>query len=130
MNYATYLAHPLVSWASAADNAHKFQRVNEQKWAAMYGQGVQAYSEVRRTGFPERVFEYELEGAYYPNMGLPVRIQYALSEETYNTDQLAAAKSAQNVETANEGMFSTNGIESQVWWHTRKNPIPTETDVK
>ena len=67
VSYATYLAHPLVSWASAADNAHKFQRVNEQKWAAMFGQGVQAYSEIRRTGFPERIFEYELGGAYYPH---------------------------------------------------------------
>jgi hypothetical protein len=127
VSYTTYLAHPLVAWGGT--DAHKFQLVNEQKWAAMFGQGVQAYSEIRRTGFPERIFEYELEGAYYPNMGLPIRLQYALQEETYNTDQLAAAKSAQHVEVANEGMFSTNGITSQMWWNTRKNPIPTETDV-
>jgi len=128
VSYAAYLANPLVAWGGT--DAHKFQLINEQKWAAMFGQGVQAYSEVRRTGFPERIFEYELEGAYYPNLGLPIRLQYALQEETYNTDQLAAAKSAQKVEVSNEGMFSTNGITSQIWWHTRKNPIPTETDVK
>lgn len=130
VDYAAYLANPLVSWADAPDDAHKFQRINEQRWAAMFGQGVQAYSEIRRTGFPERIFEYELEGAYYPNLGLPIRLQYALSEETYNTDQLAAAKARQNVEVSNEGMFSTDGIKSQVWWHTRKNPIPTEIDVR
>jgi hypothetical protein len=101
----------------------------EQRWAGEFGQGVQAYSEIRRTGFPERIFEYELAGAYYPNLGLPVRLQYALSEETYNTDNLVAAKNDQSVEAGNEGMFSTNGITSQVWWNTRKNPIPTETDV-
>jgi hypothetical protein len=129
VNYATYLAHPLVSWAAAADDAHKFQLINEQRWAAIFGQGVQSYSEIRRSGFPERIFEYELEMAYYPNFGLPIRLQYALSEETYNTDMLTAAKAAQHVEVANEGMFSTNGITSQMWWHTRKNPIPTETDV-
>jgi hypothetical protein len=129
VDYAAYLAHPLVAWTSAPDDAHKFQLINEQRWAAIFGQGVQAYSEVRRSGFPARIFEYELAGAYYPNLGLPVRLQYALGEETYNTNQLAAAKSAQKVETANEGMFSTNGIESQLWWHTRKNPIPTEPDV-
>jgi hypothetical protein len=128
VNYTTYLAQPLVAWGGT--DAHKFQLINEQKWAAMFGQGVQAYSEIRRTGFPERIFEYELEGAYYPNLGLPIRLQYALQEETYNTDQLSAAKSAQKVEVSNEGMFSTNGITSQIWWHTRKNPIPTETDVK
>ncbi len=127
VNYATYLAHPLVAWGG--DDAHKFQKICEQKWAAMFGQGVQAYSEIRRTGFPERIFEYELEGAYYPNLGLPVRLQYALSEETYNTDNLVATKAAQSVEAGNEGMFSTSGTTSQIWWNTRKNPIPTETDV-
>ena len=129
VDYTAYLADPLVDWTAAADDAHKFQLICEQRWAAIFGQGVQAYCEVRRTGFPARIFEYELEGAYYPNMGLPIRLQYALQEETYNTDQLAAAKAAQNVEVANEGMFSTNGTTSQVWWNTRKNPIPTETDV-
>ena len=95
----------------------------------MFGQGIQAYSEIRRTGFPERIFEYELAGAYYPNLGLPVRVQYALSEQTYNTDNLSAAMSTQKIEAVNEGMFSTSGTKSQIWWHTRKNPIPTETDV-
>ena len=77
----------------------------------------------------KEIFEYELEGAYYKNLGLPIRLQYALSEDTYNTDNVAAARLAQSIEAINEGMFSTDGIKSQVWWHTRKNPIPTETDV-
>jgi hypothetical protein len=127
VNYATYLAHPLVAWGGT--DAQKFQRICEQRWAAMFGQGVQAYCEVRRTGFPERIFEYELEGAYYPNLGLPIRVQYALSEDTYNTNNVAAARLAQKIESINEGMFSTNGIQSQMWWHTRKNPIPTATNV-
>jgi hypothetical protein len=127
IDYAAYLAEPLVAWGGTA--AEKYQKICEQRWAAIYGEGVQAYSEVRRTGFPARMFEYELEGAYYPNLGLPIRVQYALSEETYNTDNLAAAKLDQHIESINEGMFSTNGTTSQVWWHTRKNPIPTETDV-
>jgi len=127
VNYTTYLANPLVLWSGT--DAHKFQLICEQRWAGMYGQGVQAYAEVRRTGFHERMFEYELEGAYYPNLGLPIRLQYALSEDTYNTTNVAAARTAQNIEAINEGMFSTNGISSQVWWDTRKNPIPTQTDV-
>ncbi|HUS87393.1 MAG TPA: SusD/RagB family nutrient-binding outer membrane lipoprotein [Bacteroidales bacterium] len=129
VDYTTYLADPLVSWDAAADDAHKFQLICEQRWAAIFGQGVQAYHEIRRTGFPERIFEYELEDAYYPNMGLPIRLTYSLSEETYNGENLATAKLNQNVELSNESMFSTNGIISQMWWHTRKNPIPTETDV-
>jgi len=128
IDYATYLAHPLVDWGAAADDAHKFQLICEQRWAAIFGQGVQAYHEIRRTGFPERIFEYELEATVYPGLGLPIRLPYSLSEETYNGENLADAKNRQNVEEAHESMFSTNGITSQMWWHTRKNPIPTETD--
>jgi len=127
VNFTSYLNDPLVAWGGT--DAQKYQMICEQRWAAMFGQGVQAYNEIRRTGFPERIFEYELAGAYYPNMGLPVRLQYALSEETYNTDNLIASKNAQSVEAGNEGMFSTSGTSSQIWWNTRKNPIPTETDV-
>lgn len=128
VDYATYLAQPDVAWSGTTD--HKFQLVIEQKWAAIFGQGIEAYTEVRRTGFPARVFEYELAGAYYPNLGLPIRVQYALSEDTYNTDNVEQARIDQKIERINEGMFSTSGIQSQVWWHTRKNPIPTVTDVK
>jgi len=127
VNYATYLADPAVAWGGT--DPHKYQLICEQKWAAMFGEGVQAYSEVRRTGFPERMFEYELAKAYYLNLGLPIRLQYALSEDTYNTTNVSAARTSQNIELTNEGMFSTNGIQSQVWWNTRKNPIPTATNV-
>ncbi len=128
VNYTTYLSNPLVAWSGTT--AAKFQKICEQKWASIFGQGIEAYAEVRRTGFPARIFEYELEGSYYPNLGLPIRLQYALSEQTYNTDNLAAAQIAEKIEQINEGMFSTSGIQSQMWWHTRKNPIPTVTDVK
>ena len=127
VDYAAYLADPLVAWGGT--DAQKFQKICEQRWAAIFGEGVQAYSEIRRTGYPERIFEYELEGAYYEHMGLPIRLQYALSEDTYNSDNLAQARINQNIESINEGMFSTDGIKSQVWWNTRKNPIPTQTDV-
>ena len=129
VNYATYLANPLVAWGGT--DTHKFQLICEQRWAAIFGQGVQAYGEIRRTGFPERIFEYELAGVYapYANLGLPIRLQYALSEDTYNTDNVSAVRTTQNIESTNEGMFSTNGIRSQMWWHTRKNPVPTQPDV-
>jgi hypothetical protein len=130
VDYATYLADPLVDWDAAADDAHKFQLICEQRWAAIYGQGVQAWHEIRRTGFPERIFEYELEATAYPGLGLPVRLQYSFTEETYNGENLADAKTRQNIESSNESMFSTNGTVSQMWWHTRKNPIPTEKDYQ
>ncbi len=126
VDYASYLADPLVAWGG--ETGEKFQKIIEQKWAALYGQGVQAWHEVRRTGFPARVFEYELEDDYTPNMGMPIRVHYSYTEETYNKVNLEDAKARQNIEDMNDGMYSTNGTSSQMWWHTRKNPIPTEID--
>jgi hypothetical protein len=126
---AGYLGNPLVDWSAAADDAHKYQLINEQRWAGAFGQGVQAWNLVRRTGFPARVFEYQLEGTAYPNLGLPIRIRYSLNEEIYNPTNLHNAQQVQNLETTNETMFSTSGTTSQMWWHTRKNPIPTAADV-
>ena len=125
----TYLAQANVDWAQAATPGEKYQLILEQKWAGMFGQGVQAWAEVRRTGFPARVFEYEMDGTYYPDLGMPVRIRYSTNEETYNQVNLLAAQQRQNVETIDGMMFSKSGITSQMWWHTRKNPIPTEWDV-
>ncbi len=127
VDYTAYLAEPLVAWGGT--DAEKFQKICEQRWAGMFGQGVEAYAEIRRTGFPARIFEYELEGDFYPGLGLPIRVQYALTEESLNTANLAAARLSQHIELTNEGMFSTNGITSQLWWNTRKNPIPLVTDV-
>lgn len=121
VDYAAYLAQPLVAWGGTT--AEKFQKVIEQKWAGMFGQGVQAWNEVRRTGFPARIFEYELEAAYYPNMGMPTRLTYSTVEDTYNGANLDAAKARQGVQDLNEGLFG-----SWVWWNTRRNPVPTEID--
>ncbi len=130
VDYAAYLAQPSVAFGSAADDGERYQRIIEQRWAAMNGQGVQAWNLVRRTGFPARTFEFMLEGAFYPGLGLPIRIKYSLNEQSYNPVNLQAAINSQNIEESNDGMFSTNGTTSQMWWHTRKNPIPTVTDVK
>ena len=116
----------LVDWALATD-PEKYQLICEQRWAAMFGQGVQAYSLIRRTGFPARVFEFELEAAFYPDLGFPVRLRYSLNEETYNGENLQAAIVGFNL--TNETMFNTPGTTSnQNWWHTRLNPVPKEVD--
>ncbi len=126
VDHAAYLTHPLVSWGG--NTGEKFRKILEQKWAAMFGQGAQAWTEVRRTGFPARIFEYELEGTYYPDLGMPVRLTYSTAEAILNKANLKAAKERQHVQDINEGLFSPDGTKSQVWWNTRKNPVPTETD--
>lgn len=128
INYATYLAHPLVDWNIASNNGEKYQRIIEQKWAGIFTQGWQAWHEARRTGFPARIFEYELMGTYFPDLGMRVRIRIRESDAILNAANFEEAQKRQNIEETNYGLFSTDGIKSQMWWHTRKNPIPTEID--
>jgi len=119
---ATYLADPLNDWNGGAD---KKKLICEAKWAAIFGVGTEAYAEVRRTGYPSRIFEYELEGTEYPGLGLPNRLPYAPNEDSYNAANLKAAKDRQGVPAANDGMFG-----ARVWWQTTDYPIPTATDVQ
>jgi len=126
----TYLAQPNVDWAQAANDGAKYQLICEQRWAGIFGQGVQAFNLVRRTGFPARIFEYELTGAFYPDKGIPVRIRYSLNEEIYNATNLSAAQTSQGLNLLDESMFNTAGtMSNQVWWNTRAHPIPTEIDT-
>lgn len=114
-----YLAHELVAF----DAAKAVELITEQKWMAIFGQGVEAYAEVRRTHTPSRIFEYELEGSEYPGLGLPIRIPYSDGEQSENGINLQEAKSRQSIPNVNNGMF-----DARVWWDVRANPIPTETD--
>jgi hypothetical protein len=115
----TYLADALNSWTGGVA---KKKLICEQKWAAIFGEGVEAYAEVRRTGYPSRIFEYELAGTEYPGLGLPNRMPYAPNEDSYNADNLKAAKDRQGVSAANDGMFTP------VWWQTTAYPVPTTKD--
>lgn len=116
---AAYLAEPKVAF-----NASKaVELITEQKWIAIFGQGVEAYAEVRRTHTPSRIFEYELEATEYPGLGLPIRLPYSDGEQSENGINLNAAKTRQGVANVHNGMFGT-----RVWWDVRANPIPTVKD--
>ncbi|KPK87858.1 MAG: hypothetical protein AMS27_01245 [Bacteroides sp. SM23_62_1] len=127
VDFASYLAEPMVNWVVAGSEGEKYQRILEQKWAASFTQGFQVWTEVRRTGFPARIFEYEYSATYFPDLGMPVRMNI-MEVSQINSANLEEAKKRQNIEQTNYGLFSTDGIKSQMWWHTRKNPVPTETD--
>jgi len=114
-----YLAHEKVAF----DAAKAVELITEQKWMAIFGQGVEAFAEVRRTHTPSRIFEYELGGTEYPGLGLPIRLPYSDGEQSENGINLQDAKSRQSIQNLNDGMFG-----ARVWWDVRANPIPTEKD--
>jgi hypothetical protein len=68
-----------------------FTQIMEQKWIALYGQGLEAWTEFRRTGIP----------ALQPPLlntnqnVIPTRMPYPGSEESLNLENFTAALSAQ-----------------------------------
>ncbi|HEV7347835.1 SusD/RagB family nutrient-binding outer membrane lipoprotein [Telluribacter sp.] len=82
------------------------QKVLEQKWVALFGQGIEAWTEKRRTGFP--VFPAADSRAIFVNDGvLPTRFAYPNSEYSLNEVSVKAA------ETLNGG---PNDMKTKLWW--------------
>ena len=96
----TYLAD-----ADAAWDANWQQALGEQKWIALFGNGVEAFAEARRLDFPVLV---EAGRSVYPGQGVPVRFPYASTENLTNGTNLGAAESAQGV--------GATGLFARVWW--------------
>lgn len=91
-----YLAQPRVAYAGLPSIAF-------QKWIALFGNGVEAYAEWRRTGYPELQ-----PGPDAQNDGLiPVRLPYPTSEERRNGANLKVAKDRQGGASLND----------RLWWH-------------
>ncbi|GLU56836.1 hypothetical protein Dfri01_62970 [Dyadobacter frigoris] len=71
--------------------ADGFTQIMEQKWIALYGQGLEAWTEYRRTGIP---------ALKTPTLNtnqnvLPTRLPYPGSEESLNYDNFSAALAKQ-----------------------------------
>lgn len=82
------------------------EKVLEQKWISLFGQGVEAWIEWRRTGFP--VFPAPDPRAVLQNGGiLPTRFPYPNSEYSLNAESVKAG------ETLNGG---PNDMKTKLWW--------------
>jgi len=97
---ATYLAD-----ADAAWDADWQRALGEQKWIALFGNGAEAFAEVRRLDHPVLA---EPSRSVYPGQGVPVRFPYASTENLTNGTNLSAAESDQGV--------GASGLFAKVWW--------------
>lgn len=77
-----------------------------QKWIALFGQGVEAWTEYRRTGFP--VMPAPNPAAIFSNNGvLPTRLEYPLSEYSLNMDNLT-----QGIQM----LGGEDNMRTKLWW--------------
>ena len=93
--------------AGTAYDAGALKAVSTQKWIALFGDGCEAFTELRRTGFPSEVVE--VPGSVFPGQGIPTRFAYPTSESGNNKINLEAAIQSQAID--NTGIFS-----SPMWW--------------
>lgn len=100
-----YLEEDMVKWdASKAE-----ELILTQRWLALMPNGPQAFSLIRRTGYPAVIESYELPATSYPGLGVPLRFPYPLDEYARNADNVEAAAAG-----INETMYG-----KPVWWDVR-----------
>ncbi|HEX8529230.1 MAG TPA: SusD/RagB family nutrient-binding outer membrane lipoprotein [Cytophagales bacterium] len=82
------------------------ETVMEQKWIALFGQGVEAWTEYRRTGLPVLPAR-DPRSVFENDAVLPTRLKYPTSEETLNAAHL-------------QGGIELNGgpdnMKTKLWW--------------
>ena len=83
---AAYLSNPDVNYQTAAGDWK--QKIGTQKWIALYNQGFDAWTEVRRLDYPV------LEAPASAVSDFPVRFTYPSNEQNLNTTNWEAASSA------------------------------------
>ncbi len=93
--------------ADAAYTASAAKALGTHKWLALFGDGCEAYTEFRRTGFPSEIVE--VPGTAYPGQGVPLRFAYPTSETGNNKANLNAAIQSQAIDPS--GIFG-----NKMWW--------------
>ncbi|MEJ7809444.1 MAG: SusD/RagB family nutrient-binding outer membrane lipoprotein [Gemmatimonadaceae bacterium] len=85
----SYLAQPSVAYNASTG----LQQIALQKWIALFGQGIEAWAEWRRTGVPN------LQPGPAATIGMVARrLRYPLSEQSYNNTNLLAAIARQGAD--------------------------------
>ena len=77
----------------------------DQKWIALFGQGVEAWTEYRRTGYP--VLPAKDPRAVFENNGIiPTRLPYPTTEYSLNKAKLDQGIS----------LIGKDNMQSKLWW--------------
>ncbi|MDB5243335.1 MAG: hypothetical protein JWP57_3960 [Spirosoma sp.] len=100
---ADYLIKNALKFGDAATSTVGLTQVLEQKWIALFGQGVEAWTEYRRTGIPSLV----VPKVNYNAGMIPTRLPYPSAEENLNN---------MNFKSALTAMGGANTMQTKLWW--------------
>jgi len=102
-----------IAWDEGADNEVKLEKIITQKWIAMFPDGMEAWTEFRRTGYPKifPVVSNQSGGTIDTDIQIR-RIPFAVSE--YDTN-------SQGVEGAVQKLGGPDTGGTRLWWDTGSN---------
>lgn len=95
ISFEEYIAQPQVAWSEA----NAIEKIQMQKWVALYLQGYEAWAEWRRTDLPSLA---PAPDALNDSRRIPVRHAYPTSERDINTanyDEAVSTQGADNLDT-------------------------------
>ena len=111
-NVKSMLSQLTVAWDESANSDKKLERIMLQKWIALYPDGQEAWSEMRRTGYPGfvRIASYSHTTEVKSNE-LISRLKYPTTEYSNNSQNTQAAVSLLNGD-------DTAG--TRLWWDVKR----------
>lgn len=79
-------------WDDAQTNEERLEKIITQKWIAMFPEGMNAWAEWRRTGYPKlfKIVRNESQGAISTDLGVR-RLPFTVSEKSNNPSGYAQA---------------------------------------
>jgi hypothetical protein len=102
---ASYLTQAEVAYTGSQDEL--LEKIGTQKWISLFFQGMEAWFEWRRTGYPVLTPAVDNQN----NDMIPARFIYPIIEQSLNADNRAAAVARQGEDDLN----------SRVWWDVNPN---------
>ena len=105
---SSYIAQPNVNYSALKSSGKDWNEIiGQQKWLALYMQGLESWTEYRRLDFG--ILQEPAAGALVGDGSVPNRIAYPLNEQSSNGDSYSAAVAAQGADV----------LGTKLWWDTK-----------
>ncbi len=99
---AAYIAQPAVLYTDPQSGSTPLLKIAKQKWIALQNQGIQGWCEWRRLDFG--ILQLPADGML-EGTGIPLRMKYAVDEQTLNSGNYSNAVSAQGPDLQSTRMW-------------------------
>lgn len=106
-----HLSDITIKWESSVDNDRKLERIITQKWIAMWPLGQEAWSDYRRTGYPQ----------FFPLVRRPSENKYS-TYKVANRLLFATTEYTENAENINAAVGLLGGPDdfiTPMWWQKK-----------